>query len=142
MEGTRLESIRLPLETHRVEDGVVLIFDSRELRVQYDWHGDDGTARWAEIGFTGVIAFEHAEWPIRRPSTLGWRSVVFVFAESAWRDQRMTAWNAAVGQYVSAEMRERFGDARFKHFMIYFEDQSTLDILAESFNGSRPTLER
>jgi hypothetical protein len=129
-----MTSIHLPLRTNRTMDGPFLRFAFRDLAVYYDCENDDGSVQWARVRFYGVIAFQHTEWTMGTPTTSGWHESMFLSNESEWRKTLLTKWSRRIGD--DNIQKEKGGAARFTHYSLYFEDRSTLDVLAEGHRDS------
>ncbi len=127
-----MEAVRLPLKTDAAHHGPVLRFADNDLRLYYDWQGDDGTSAWVKIDFFTVLAFRWDEWTVRRPtSALDWVDSMIVFSDSKWRTELLSHWEESVGSHPFQQARG--GSSIFKHYSLYIDDCAMVDVLAEGY---------
>lgn len=129
-----IQAIKLRLPTNRTASGPkfrsdeATAADRRALLVDYDYENDDGTVSWAQIIFEEVLAFEFRQNVcIRAADVIGSREIRCL-CDSEFLSELMLSWKLVLGS--DEYQRQLGGEARFKHFTMYFDDAGVINVVA------------
>lgn len=130
-------SILLPRQTDTTDNGPIVLATGMALSLKYDYHHDDGTIEWTEIKFKEVLAYRFDEWVCADGNPyLDFRKMA-EFDTSPWLLRKLDKWDVSVG-WQKFQI-DKGGRSRFRHYMIYFDDQGILEVIGSSYQIIPPS---
>ena len=126
-------SIPLPRPINRTVNGPEVHKAGGVLVVDYDFETDDGTVEWSRVSFEEPLVFEYRDSACCLVGDIVGSHEIRVQRESALLRATLERWQEAVGwqDWQAA----KGGAERFRHFSLWFDDASSLDIVASSCNA-------
>jgi hypothetical protein len=130
-------SILLPRGTDTTDNGPIVFATGMTLSLKYDYHHDDGTIDWTEIEFKEVLAYRFDEWVCADDGAyINFREMAECDA-SPWLLRKLDKWDKNVGWHQFHI--DKGGRSRFRHYMIDFDDQGLLEVIASSYRIIPPS---
>ena len=132
-----IKSIVLPRLTDSTDHGPIVYARGRTVSLKYDYQQSDGTTDWTEIEFNGVLAYRFDEWTCAEDdSYINFRKMAECDS-SPWLVKKLDKWQREVGHYQF--QIDKGGRSRFKHYMIYFDDQGTFEVICSGYQITPPS---
>lgn len=123
-------NVVLPIPTNRTVSGPQFRKENVRIVIEYDFEGDDGRTRWAQIVFDETLAFQYRQIACCREVDIVGAREVRSLPQSDLLSATLEQWQESVGW--QEWQRKQGGDQRFKHFTVFFDDVGCVDVIATS----------
>lgn len=123
-------NIQLQRPTNRTVTGPRFHADGTRVIVEYDCELDEGGVEWSKLSFEEVLAFEYRQVACCRADDVVGAHEIRCLEKSTYLSDVIDRWQESVGW--QEWQQEQGGDARFKHFTIFFDDAGCVNVVAAS----------
>lgn len=125
-----MEKITLPFKTNRTISGPIIHIEKPNISLKYDYEQDNADIIWTEILFKEALACEYRQAVSAQVGDVIKSDIILILDNSGLLKNIVNAWDKQMGMIEIENVKG--GRKRFKHYKIWFDDSSSLDIIASN----------